>query len=460
MIATRDRQALILTNGLLAGLGAILVVLYQIGLHSRGVTDIAWFIKLALVQSALYLIVAWLIVRARGARSTLILVLLFAGIFRLSIVFAPPYLSDDIYRYIWDGRVQAAGINPYRYIPADKQLQGLRDDEIYSKINRRDYAHTIYPPAAQAMFLLTTRISESVTWMKLTIVGFEAITIWILIMLLASFGMPRQRILIYAWHPLTVWEFAGSGHIDPLAFGFIALALLARRKNWEIATGFALGFATLGKLFPIVLFPALYKRWSWKMPVALAVTIIAGYLPYLSVGPLRVLGFIPGYAQEQGLVSGQQFFILGIANRLLGVKLPNALFLTFAITVLLGLAIWAVLKRDTDDVGFLKKSSVLGTSFMILFAPHYSWYFAWLVPFLCFVPVVSLFYLSTASFILYATWLGDNPDQLFRIKSLIYLPFALLAAAELFAWRRGGGLSASRQSEKIVGGNVNKTKRD
>src|SRR5512132_3887780 len=119
MITTesRARSAIIVTNVVLAGVGAVLLILYRIGLHSRGVADIVWFIKLALVQSALYLIVVWLIFRARGARSTLLLVLLFAGIFRLSIVFAPPYLSDDIYRYVWDGRVQAAGINPYRYIP-------------------------------------------------------------------------------------------------------------------------------------------------------------------------------------------------------------------------------------------------------------------------------------------------------------------------------------------------------
>src|SRR5205814_5836771 len=170
---SREGKTLIVTNVLLAVIGAILLILYRIGLHSRVATDIVWFIKLALVQSVLYLIAAWLIVRARSARSTLFIVLALAGIFRLSIVFAPPYLSDDIYRYVWDGRVQAAGINPYRYLPADEHLQSLRDEEIYPKINRRDYAHTIYPPLAEAVFLLTTRVSESITWMKATMILFE-----------------------------------------------------------------------------------------------------------------------------------------------------------------------------------------------------------------------------------------------------------------------------------------------
>lgn len=425
--AARERNALTVTNILLAAIGAVLLILYRIGLHSQGVTDIVWFIKLALAQSILYLIVVWVIVRARGTRSTLLIVLLFAGIFRLSIVFAPPYLSDDIYRYVWDGRVQAAGINPYRYIPADEHLQSLRDEQIYPKINRRDYAHTMYPPAAELMYFLTTRISESVTWMKLTIVGFELIAVWILMELLASFGMPRQRVLIYAWHPLAVWEFAGSGHVDPLAFAFIALALLARRRHWETATGVALGLATLAKLFPIVLFPALYKRWGWKMPVALATTIFLGYLPYIGVGPLGVLGFIPGYAQERGIVSGEQFFILGLADRLLGgVKLPNAIFLSFACVVLLGLALWSVLKRENDHLGYLKRSLVLGTAFMVLFAPHFPWYFAWLILFLCFVPSIPVSYLTVVSFVLYATWIIEKSESVFALKGVLYIPWALL----------------------------------
>src|SRR5437660_11953530 len=248
--ASRERKTLIVTNVLLAVIGSILLILYRIGLPSRGATDIVWFIKLALVQSALYLTAAWLIVRARSARSTLIIVLVLAGVFRLSILFAPPYLSDDIYRYIWDGRVQAAGINPYRYIPSDEALKNLRDQEIYPKINRRDSAQTIYPPIAEVIYFLTTRVSESVTWMKTTMVLFEAVGIWAIVQLLASFGLTRQRILIYAWHPLAVWEFAGSGHLDAMIIGFLALALLARHRNGEIATGLALASATLVKFFP------------------------------------------------------------------------------------------------------------------------------------------------------------------------------------------------------------------
>src|SRR6201991_5330793 len=224
--------------------GVAMLVLYRIAVHSKGVADISWFLKLVVVQCVIYVAVAWLSLRSRDSRSLLVLGLVFAALFRLSIIFFPPYLSDDIYRYIWDGRVQAAGINPYRYIPAEEPLAQLRDDKIYPHINRRETVRTIYPLIGQAAFFLVTRVSESVTWMKAAMVGFEAVAIWALIQLLSSFGFARQRVLIYAWHPLAVWEFAGSGHVDALAIAFLAAALLAHRKRQETLTGFLLACAT------------------------------------------------------------------------------------------------------------------------------------------------------------------------------------------------------------------------
>src|SRR5215212_7151570 len=224
----------------LSVLGVAMLALYRIAVHSRGVADMPWFLKLVVVQIIIYLAAAWLSLHSKDSRRLLVLGLIFAALFRLSILFFPPYLSDDIYRYVWDGRVQAAGINPYRYMPADESLAHLRDEKIYPNINRRDSAQTIYPPIAEAAFLLVTRFSESVTWMKAVMVGFEAVTVWAIVQLLISFGFARQRVLIYAWHPLAVWEFAGSGHADALAIAFIALALLVRRKRGETSTAFFL----------------------------------------------------------------------------------------------------------------------------------------------------------------------------------------------------------------------------
>ncbi len=418
-------------------LGVSLLVLFRVGIRAEGPKDISWFLTIVGIQTLLYLAAAWLVLRKRESRPLLIIALVFAALLRLSILFSPPYLSDDIYRYIWDGRVEAAGINPYRYIPADDALKNLRDEKIYPKINRRDYAHTIYPPTAEAIYFLTTRVSESVTWMKATMIGFETLAVWAIAQLLASFGLPRQRVLLYAWHPLAVWEFAGSGHLDAIAIAFIALALLARRKNVEAATGIALACATLVKFFPIVLLPAFCKRWSWKMPVVFAVTIVFAYLPYLGVGPRGVLGFLFGYARERGMESGEQFFLLSAIRRLpFGFHVPTSAFVVFAFLILAGLAVWVLRKQQRGDENYVANALVLASAFTVLVAPHFSWYVAWLIPFLCFIPSVPVLYLTLSSFLLYLTWLYWTDTQVFRIKALIFVPFFFLVALAVW-WRRG-----------------------
>jgi alpha-1,6-mannosyltransferase len=417
-------------------LGVAMLALYRIGVQSKGVPGMLPFLKVVAVQIVIYLGAAWLSLRSRDSRPLLLLGLVFAALFRLSIIFFPPYLSDDIYRYVWDGRVQAAGINPYRYIPADESLAQLRDETIYPNINRRDYAHTMYPPVAEAAFLLTTRVSESVTWMKAAMVGFEAVAVWALVQLLNSFGFARQRVLIYAWHPLTVWEFAGSGHVDPLAIAFIALALLAHRKHSETLTGFWIACATCVKLFPAVLFPALYTRGRWRMPLAFAATIVIAYLPYLSVGPFGVLGFLPGYASERGMVSGEQFYLLTVARRLFNAPVPSSAYLVFVLVVLGSLSIWLMKNRRGDDIGFLRNGLILASVFMVLLAPHFPWYFAWLIPFLCFIPSVPVFYLTFASFLLYLTWITDTPDHVFIFKTLIFAPALVLLLITFWARRK------------------------
>jgi alpha-1,6-mannosyltransferase len=410
----------------LSVLGVAMLVLYRIAVHSKGVADIGWFLKLVGVQIVIYLAAVWLTLRTRDSRLVLVLGLTFAALFRLSIIFFPPYLSDDIYRYVWDGRVQSAGVNPYRYIPADESLAELRDEKIYPNVNRRDYAHTMYPPVAEGAFFLISRFSESVTWMKFVMVGFEAITVWALIQLLVSFELAKQRVLIYAWHPLTVWEFAGSGHVDALAIAFIALALLVRRKHGETLTGFLLACATCVKFFPVVLFPVVYMRRSWKMPLAFVATILIVYLPYLSVGPMRALGFLPGYASERGMVSGDQFYLLTVARKFLHADVPTSAYLVFAVAVLGILSVWLMQDQRTDDIRYLRKSLIMASVFMVLLAPHFPWYFSWLILFLCFIPSIPVFYLTVASFLLYLTWLSDTPDRVFTLKTLIFVPFLIL----------------------------------
>jgi hypothetical protein len=427
---------------LLVALGLVSLALYRYGLRfdKARTIQIVWFIQLALAQCALYALAAWLVWRERQtSRVTLVVIVVFAALFRLSVLLSPPALSDDIYRYIWDGRVQAARINPYRYVPADDALKFLRDDIIYPHINRRDYAPTIYPPLAQLIFYAGTRVSESVVWMKALLIMCEAVGLYALTALLASFQLPRGRVLLAAWHPLMVWEIAGNGHLDALVVAFVALAFVAHRARRESLTGVLLGCGVLVKLFPLVLFPALYRRGSWRMPLAFCSALIVGYLPYLSVGARRVLGYLPGYTQEEGLQSGARFFLLQLARGLFGeARVPRAAYIVFALLVLGAMSAWCLRARESNGQDDVRRAALLATAFTVLLSPHYSWYFVWLVPFLCFVSakyLVALLYLTAASFMLYVTWLGDAPAQMLRLNLFIYLPPALLL---LLSYRRRG----------------------
>ena len=419
--------------GLIACGGALLA-LTAIGLllQDRNARD--GFVVVALAQGAVYLVAARLAWGGGYSRRVLVMILAVAALMRIVVVLAPPYLSDDLYRYVWDGRVQAAGINPYRYVPVDPQLTALQDAEIFPNINRSTYARTIYPPAAEALFLAITRVSDSLTGMKAAMALLDVGAILVLLRLLVRGAMPPERILLYAWHPLTLWEFAGSGHVDAAVVLFVALALWARRRDSRALTGFWLGAAAMVKLFPIVLLPALYRRWDWRLPAAALAVIALGYLPYLGAGT-AVLGFLPGYVNEEGLSTGAGFYIWNMLSAGLPLGSLGVLpYLIFAAAVMAALAIRIVFASGAER--YLLNAAVLAFAFTVLLSPHYPWYFAWTTVFLCFLPYAGLQYLSVASFLLYlipAETEFTPSARTLLIESAIYLPTAALALLEL--WR-------------------------
>jgi len=415
------------TNAGLAFLGLALILLCR-----QGVNEIHHFVigfgLVDMYQAQLYLLAVWLVLNRPVNRWTFAIILLCAISCRLVCLFSPPFLSTDVFRYVWDGQVQAAGINPYRYIPADAHLAFLRDPDIYPHINRRDYAHTIYPPGAQMLFLLITRVGASIPWMKAGMVCMETLTIWVLVKLLHALGLRREQVLLYAWHPMLFWEVASSGHVDGAALPLMALALLFYIRHKPVATGVALAAATLIKLYPIALFPALYRRseWrNWKMPATVAGLVAAGYACYASVGA-NVLGFLPEYAKEEGLESGSRYFLLTLARHVLRWQaLPTGAFYAFAALLLLGLAIWAWLTSEAG--GVIRGSFVLASALMFLFSSHYPWYYLWLLPFVCMIPYVPMLYFTTACFYLYTTQLANPGAAMYYMFEWLYATTALLA---------------------------------
>jgi alpha-1,6-mannosyltransferase len=423
----------------ITGCGLVLLALTGVGLFAQRQHNTAAFVAVALVQGAVYVAAVALLWRGPSSRSVIVTVLALATVMRLAVLPGPPYLSNDVYRYVWDGRVIAVGINPYRYIPADPHLAALRDAAIFPNINRRNYAHTIYPPAAEAIFFAVTRVSASVTAMKAAMVGFEAIAIAALLRLLVFSGQPPVRIAIYAWHPLPLWEFAGSGHIDAAIVALAALALWSRRAKPGGLTGLALAGGTLVKFYPVAIAPALWRRWDWRMPAVFAGAVLVAYLPFVGVG-WGVFGFLPHYAIEEGLTdSGGGFYLWDIACAILAPlnRVPAFVYLAAAAILGAGLAVVATFRHEAVADDAIGAAALLAGAFTLLLSPHYPWYFVWLVAFACLAPSPALGWLTLASFLLYLVpvWpqaMRSRPWLL--VQSIIYAPFLLLAAIEL--WRR------------------------
>jgi alpha-1,6-mannosyltransferase len=421
---------------LLVGCGLVLLVLTASGLYAQRENNIDGFVAAALAQGVVYLVALGLSWRSTASRSGLLLTLSVAVAMRIAILAAPPFLSTDVYRYVWDGRVMAAGINPYRYIPADPRLASLRDTAIFPKINRSTYAPTIYPPAAEAIFFAATRIGDSVTGMKAVMLVFEAVAALLLLRLLSSAGLPALRIIVYAWHPLPVWEFAGSGHIDAAIIAFVALALWARRRFGGGLTGLALALGVLVKFYPGVLFPPLWRRWEWRMPTVFVAAVVLAYLPFLAVG-WQVFGFLPGYMAEEGFTSGGAgFYPWSVAKAVLPLGgVPDIAYIAAAACLLAGLAAYLASRRENADSDVFG-AALLAAAFVFLLSPHYPWYFAWLIVFACLLPWSALLWLTLASFLLYLVPVGSQlvrDRHRFIVESLIYVPFAALAAIDL--WR-------------------------
>ena len=417
----------------LSAIGAVMLTLTGVGLWRQHLYDTDGFIILALVQGSFYLAAVALTWHGGLPRRALVAVLAVAALMRLAVLLAPAYLSDDINRYVWDGRVEAAGINPYRYIPADPHLAALRDETIFPNINRADFAPTIYPPVGEYIFFLGTRLRASLTAMKATMLAIELAGVLLLLRLLDDWRLPRERILIYVWHPLTLWEFAGSGHVDAAVVTFLALALWARRRQVAWLTGSALAAAVLVKFFPAVLFPALYRRWDWKMPVAAAATIIIAYLPFIGAGS-EVLGFLPGYLHEEGLQSGAGFFLWNLVRNVpLLEHMGPALYVALAAASLLALAVHSLLAAEDR---YLVSAMRLAVAATVLMSPHYPWYFVWIVPLICFTPRLSVLYLTLACPLLYfVPGRAEFAAARMPFEWAIYGPFVVLVAFEL--WRQG-----------------------
>jgi alpha-1,6-mannosyltransferase len=301
---------------------------------------------------------------------------------RIFVLLFDPLLSSDIYRYVWDGRVQAAGINPYRYVPADAALAFLRDDAIFPHINRADTAVTIYPPVTQFFFFIVTRIGESVTVMRLALLACESVTVTMIILLLRRMSRPVTPVVAYLWHPLPLWEIANSGHADALMVALMLLGLFIALTGHALRGAVLIALSVLVKPFAAPAFAGIWRPWDLKMPLVVIATVALFYLPYLSVG-WGALGFLTkGYLTEEGISAGYDIWLLSLWRLVFGAHQGDVVaYVVLAALVLLSRGFSVARSSHGTIASTLADINMLLLLALLLLSPNYPWYFLVVTPF-------------------------------------------------------------------------------
>ena len=411
-----------------AAVAALGCALIGVEIVLRGETGLKGQILGQLIAFGLFLPAAWLAWRGLGiGKLGLVLVLGVAVVLRVA-AFDPsgaPPLSTDINRYAWDARVQAAGINPYRYAPTDQAVKRLRDSRIWPAINHQTW-RTNYPPGAEASFIAARAVFghglRATTWLYLLA---EATALGLIVFTLRRMRAPPERVLIAAWHPLAISEIAANGHVDALALlaGAALLAAVATRRNALAAV--AVGLGTLFKLGPFLLLPALARRGGRRF-VLIALGIVGiGYLAYSSVG-YRVTG------TELRLLRNEDLGSLAWKELVPVIGADEARYLLLAI-LLAVVAVVSLRAHDTVDQVARTALLVLGGE---LLATNFlqPWYGLWLLPFLAVSAAPAWLWLTGTLPLLYV--FGIDLALPPWVRFAIYGPFIVLALARLARPRR------------------------
>jgi len=293
-----------------------------------------------------------------------------------------PTLSDDMYRYIWDGRVQAQGISPYRYPPNASELVDIRDTAVYPSINRKSVV-TVYPPAAETAYTLLWRvIPDNIHWFQVVMALGALSAGGLLTGLLRDLNRSPARVWIYMGSPLLAFETAHAAHIDGLVLPFLVGAWWARVRERDGWVGMLLGIATAMKFYPVLFLPFLWRpqhaKGKWTMPLAFLFTVAGFYLPYIFSSGNNVLGFLPNYFREvfnvSPLVSWLKIFLWN-----LGWHSPNRL-TVIALGLIAIFACWAILKPASNAETALKRCILPIGVITLLSQNLFSWYMLWLLP--------------------------------------------------------------------------------
>jgi alpha-1,6-mannosyltransferase len=353
----------------LYGLGAILLVTLTISSRKLStVGEPSFILPLAVAGIAYLFAIREFFSTPEFPLRVIVIGLVLAALWHVPFLLARPGLDDDIHRYVWDGRMQRLGYNPYFVVPSDPALAALHTPETRT-LNNPDVPSP-YPAGAQLFFRAVTAIHESIFAFKVAFVLCDLAVVLVLLDVLRSSRQGAHWVLAYAWNPLLATEVAGSGHIDIVGVLLLLVSAAALARRWRAVAAVAFGLAVAVKFLPIVLVPLYWKRVRIRDAALAAIVIGLLYLPFFNHGRIPT-GSLGTYVQRFR-------FNDPVFATLERVVAPP---LVIGLAVLVGFltAIWLRSKApewSPDTFAWPMAASLLCAPVI------YPWYLLWLLPFL------------------------------------------------------------------------------
>jgi alpha-1,6-mannosyltransferase len=417
----------ITTGSRVYGLGVVLclaVTICSLYFHDRGGPQFMAALTLACI--AYLFAIREFLSSANFPGHVVVIGLLLAAVWHIEFLRLPAGADDDIHRYVWDGRLQRLGYNPYLVIPGDPAVQSLHTQETRN-LNNPDLPSP-YPPGAQLFFRAVTAIRESTFALKVAFVLCELAIVFLLLNLLDRNRRGLHLVLVFAWNPLLPIEVAGSGHIDIFGALLLVMSVAALARRWRAIAAVTLGLAAAVKFLPIVLVPLYWKRVRIRDALLAAAVVALLYVPFLNHGRIPI-GSVGTYLQS--------FRFNGPVFAMLARIAPPPLVAGFA--VLAGLATASRLRSKISDSA--PETFAWPIAVSLLCAPVvFPWYLLWLLPFVTSTSTLLLVFWSVSIIPVYIQWhlrtLGHPWGALPRW--VMVLEYGCLAMAAVILWLRRG----------------------
>jgi hypothetical protein len=386
----------------------------------------------------------------------------FGILFRVALIPSDPFLSDDIYRYLWDGKILSAGINPYKYAPIDLNLLDYRDHIVYPNINFPEIA-TSYPPVSQFLFLINDLVGGTILSWKLLLLLFEIPLLLLIFKLLKHFRLNQNRILIYFYNPLLIIETYSSGHLEitGVLLLWVAIFLFYKRYEWTSIPVFTLSIMT--KFVPFIsVIPFLIKKFYRKSTLLIGTCLLL-LMPFMFNDILPLPGIF-SYANRWEFNGGFyqlilsvlkilevkefQWMVLNLSGHLETFYINHALYYKICAVIILLAVIFDQIKKLKStsqflSINFIQRSFVITSLFLLLTPTLHPWYLIWIIPFMVFLPTWSwiafTFLIQASYFVLKDYVLLSEWNESVWILIIQYIPFYVLLVWEYLDRRRING---------------------